>query len=172
MDKIRVVALALVLLVSGLSAGQMYNEEIGGQPVLASLSDRAYVEYWQALDKLMSVRMPAVGLGSLAVFVFALLVLYRWRKTWPYWLVVAAFLFTVADAVVTVTQQVPINQQIQGLQPERRPADVGKYKVATAEHFRIRAGLRIAAFPCVIIAALSISQRRSEVAWPVPHPNT
>ncbi|HEX8659638.1 MAG TPA: anthrone oxygenase family protein [Hymenobacter sp.] len=172
MEKLRVAALALVLLVSGLSAGQMYNEEIGGQPALAVLSNRTYVEYWQALDKLMAVRMPTVGMGSLAVFVFALLVLYRWRKTWPYWLVVAAFLCTVADAVVTVTQQVPVNQQIQALQPDHLPADVAKYKVATAEHFHIRAGLRIGAFLCVILAALSISQRRSDAVLPVPHPNT
>lgn len=166
MENLRLAVIALLVLVTGLVAGQMFQEQVGGQPALAALSDRTYVEYWQALDKLMAARMPVVGMGILGLFVVSLLMWFQQRRSLAYGLLLAAFLLTVGEAVITVSQQEPVNQAIQRLRPDHLPTDVARYKAITVAHFRIRAVLRITAFGLVIVAALLASRRNGQLASP------
>jgi hypothetical protein len=148
--------LGFLLLLTGLSAGQMYHEMAGAQEALQTVDNHTYITYWQSLDKLMHVRMPVMSNLLLLVFLIALILLKRAYKTLPYWLLIVGFLAFIAETIVTVKLQLPVNAQIQRLNVNALPADILSLKSATMSHFIIRAILRVFGFLLVIAAALQL----------------
>jgi ascorbate-specific PTS system EIIC-type component UlaA len=148
--------LGFLLLLTGLSAGQMYHEMAGAQEALQTVDNHTYITYWQSLDKLMHVRMPVMSNLLLIVFLIALILLKRAYKTLPYWLLIVGFLAFVAETIVTVKLQLPVNAQIQRLKVNVLPPDVLLLKSATMSHFIVRAVLRVLGFLLVIAATLKL----------------
>jgi hypothetical protein len=148
--------LGFLLLLTGLSAGQMYHEMAGAQEALQTVDNHTYITYWQSLDKLMHVRMPVMSNLLLLVFLIALILLKRAYKSLPYWLLIVGFLAFVAETIVTVKLQLPVNAQIQRLNVNALPTDVLSLKSATMSHFIVRAVLRVVGFLLVIAAALKL----------------
>jgi hypothetical protein len=148
--------LGFLLLITGLSAGQMYHEMAGAQEALQTVDNHTYITYWQSLDKLMHVRMPVMSNLLLIVFLIVLVSFKRAYKTLPYWLLIVGFLAFVAETIVTVKLQLPVNAQIQRLNVNALPTDVLSLKSATMSHFIVRALLRVVGFLLVIAAALKL----------------
>jgi uncharacterized membrane protein len=150
------VLLAILVFVTGLYAGQMFHEMIGAQQALATLDDHTYIAYWQSLDKLMHVRMPFASNLVLLVFVANLVALRSHRRSVPYVLLVVSFLFLVAETVVTVKLQLPVNAMVQSLDLNHLPTDVSQLKTGTMDHFIIRAILRFLAFMLLLVPTFQL----------------
>ena len=148
--------LGLLVFLTGLYAGQMFHEMIGAQGALQPLDDHTYIVYWQSLDKLMHVRMPFMSNFLLLIFAVNLIVLRHYRNTWFYWAMLTSFVCLVAETLVTVLLQLPINAQVQNLNPSHLPASVASLKTATLMHFITRAILRFIGFILLIIATFKL----------------
>ncbi len=148
--------LALLVFVTGLYAGQMFHEMIGAQQALATLDNHTYIAYWQSLDKLMHVRMPYVSNSVLLIFIVNLIALRNYRCNVSYLLLVISFLCLVAETVVTVKLQLPVNAMVQSLDVNHLPADVSHLKNDTMVHFIARAILRFTAFLLLIISTFQL----------------
>lgn len=146
----------LLLLLTGLSAGQMFHEVAGAQEALQTIDNHTYITYWQSLDKLMHVRMPIMSNLILLVFLIALISLKRAYKSFSYWLLIVGFLAFIAETIVTVQLQLPVNAQIQHLNVNDLSANVLTLKAATKSHFLVRTILRVLGFSLVIAAALKL----------------
>ena len=147
--------LALLVFVTGLYAGQMFHEMIGAQQALTTLDSHTYIAYWQSLDKLMHVRMPYVSNLVLLIFIVNLIILKSYRRSFSYLLLIVSFLCLVAETIVTVKFQLPVNAMVQNLDLNRLP-DVSDLKNSTMAHFIIRAVLRFIAFILLIIPTFQL----------------
>jgi hypothetical protein len=148
--------LGLLVILTGLFAGQMFHEMIGAQEVLQPLDNHTYITYWQSLDKLMHVRMPIMCNLILLVFLVNLIILRQYRNNWFYWAMLISFLCLVAETLVTVILQLPVNARVQGMDPLNLPTEVASLKAATLIHFVIRAILRFIGFILLIIATFKL----------------
>jgi uncharacterized membrane protein len=156
MANFRLFLLALLVIITGLSAGQMFHEMAGPQEALRRVSSHTYVEYWQALDKVMHVGRPILANLVLLVFIVNLITNWPDKMYWPYRLLIAAFIFNIVETLITLRLQLPVNDAIQHINLEHIPANVTQYREATLQHFKVRAALRILAFAMVIFASLKM----------------
>ena len=156
MNSIQKFFLGLLIFITGLYAGQMFHEMIGAQQALATLDNHTYIAYWQSLDKLMHVRMPFASNLVLLVFILNLITLRNYRRTSWYILLLFSFLCLIAETVVTVKLQLPVNAMVQNLNLNHLPADVSQLKTGTINHFIIRAILRFTAFIFLIIPTFQL----------------
>ena len=150
------VLLGLLIFLTGLYAGQMFHEMIGAQQALASLDNHTYIAYWQSLDKLMHVRMPFASNLVLIVFIVNLIALRSYRRSFPYLLLIISFLCLVAETIVTVKLQLPVNAMVQSFDVNHLPADVSQLKYGTMVHFIVRAALRFTAFILLIVPTFQL----------------
>lgn len=120
-DKIRPIALYLLVLISGLYAGLhftgMMNPSVFG--IINSNGDKmtpaAWAATWQITDGFMRVRMGVFGPIIQFGYLLTLLLFIRQWRSIRFWLIVVAFGLFVADVVLTIQQQIPINRYIEGL---------------------------------------------------------
>lgn len=120
-DKIRPIALYILVLISGLYAGLHFsglmNPSIFGiiNPAGDLMPPTIWAASWQITDGFMRVRMgvfgPIIQFGYLLTL---LLFIRQWRSV-TFWLILVAFGLFVADIVLTIQQQIPINRYIEGL---------------------------------------------------------
>ena len=120
-DKIRPVALYILLLIAGLYAGihfsSMMNPSIFGIINLAGdrMPSVQWAASWQVTDGFMRVRMGILGPIMLITYLITLLLFFRRWRSATFWLVLISFGFFITDVVLTVIQQIPINQYIEHL---------------------------------------------------------
>lgn len=120
-DKIRPVALYLLILISGIYAGLhfsgMINPLVFG--VINTKGDLMnsvdWAKSWQITDGFMRVRMGVVGPIILFSYFISLLLFIRKWRTLTFLLILAAFGLFIADVVLTSNQQIPINRFIETL---------------------------------------------------------
>lgn len=120
-DKIRPVALYLLILISGFYAGLhfsgMINPLVFG--VINAKGDLMnsvdWAKSWQITDGFMRVRMGVVGPIILFSYLISLLLFIRKWRTPVFWLILAAFGLIIADVILTGQQQIPINRFIETL---------------------------------------------------------
>ncbi|RPD39520.1 anthrone oxygenase family protein [Chitinophaga barathri] len=145
-------SLGLTTLLSGFSGGIGFFTAMGGNPALASLSDRGFAEYWQHIDSFMGARMPVFGpILLLSVLVSTILLFSEWR-TASFWLMLSAFLAVMGDVVFTLNVNHPLNQLIQGWDLNNLPANVEEIKMKVVKAFNVRMLLMMGAFVLVVFA--------------------
>lgn len=118
---IRPIALYLMILIAGIYAGLhftgMMNPLVFGiinfEGDLMNSVD--WAKSWQITDKFMAARMGIFGPIILYGYIFTLILfIKRWRSV-VFWLIFLAFGLFIADVVLTINQQIPINRYIQNL---------------------------------------------------------
>lgn len=120
-DKIRPVFLYIVLLNAGLYAGLHFSGLMS--PLVFGIINSAgdlmpsttWAASWQITNNFMSVRMGVYGQLILWSYVLTILVFVRRWRSATFWLLIVAFGLFVADIVLTIQQQMPINQYIEKL---------------------------------------------------------
>jgi hypothetical protein len=117
----RPIALYLLTLISGGYAGlhftSIMNPSIFG--IINANGDLMnsvdWAKSWQITDGFMRVRMGVFGpIIQFCYLITLLLFIRRWRNV-VFWLILIAFALFVADVVLTINQQIPINRYIEGL---------------------------------------------------------
>lgn len=120
-DRIRPVALYIVLLNAGLYAGLHFSGLMS--PLVFGIINSAgdlmpsttWAASWQITNKFMSVRMGIYGQLILWSYVLTILVFVRRWRSATFWLLMGAFGLFIADIVLTIQHQMPISQYIEGL---------------------------------------------------------
>lgn len=115
----RPVALYLIILISGLYGGLHFtgimNPSVFGviNPVGALMPSVQWAASWQITDGFMRVRMGIFGPIILYGYLLTLLLFIRQWRSATFWLILLAFGLFIADLVLTVQQQIPINRYIE-----------------------------------------------------------
>ena len=148
-------ALALALVASGLYAGMLTLTLMGDIPAIQIMSLPAYVAYWQALNQYMHIRMQIFGPFPTLLLLFALVCFARqWRRP-IFSILIVCLIFNVIDGLLTATQQVPINMQIDTLSLGHLDLVIVQHlRDATVHHFYMRGAFSISAF--ILLAFASI----------------
>ncbi|MGC4994528.1 anthrone oxygenase family protein [Nocardia salmonicida] len=119
-DVVMAIVIATVVLVNGLAAGVLVGTQLGGFPLMETLSVERYVE----VHAFFSTRYDPFMPGCLLITVFgdvAVVILYHGdlRAT----LCVVAALAAIGTIVISLTKNVPLNKWVQQLDPRQTPAD-------------------------------------------------
>jgi hypothetical protein len=120
-DKIRTVALYIMILISGFYAGLhftgMMNPSVFG--IINTngnmMPATQWAESWQITDGFMRGRMGVFGPIIQFGYIITLLLFIRKWQSRVFWLILVAFGLFIADVVLTVNQQIPINRYIETL---------------------------------------------------------
>lgn len=120
-DKIRPVALYLLILISGIYAGLHFSGMIN--PLVFGIINAQgdlmnsveWAKSWQITDGFMRVRMSVCGPIILFGYIFALLLFIKKWRTLIFWLILVAFGLFIADILLTGNQQIPTNRYIETL---------------------------------------------------------
>jgi hypothetical protein len=155
-DKIRPVVLYLMLLISGFYAGLhftgMMNPSVFGiiNANGEMMPATQWAESWQITDGFMRVRMGVFGpIIQFGYIITLLLFIQKWRSL-VFWLIFIAFGLFIADVVLTINQQIPINRYIEKLDfrhlTAKQIAEVGKMHKLVIENFKSREWFAIASF--------------------------
>lgn len=171
MSNFQKLALALVLFGVGLQAGLHFFMSVGGLPAVRREDLPTFVAHWQALDHFMAARMPFVANLTLALYLLAIVAFARQWRTGLFLALVATFAMSAVEVAYTVTQQLPVNQAIQALDPQHLPdlASVEQLRQKTLTHFRIRDLLSISAFvwlAFVAVFSVAKSPAPAQIAQP------
>ncbi|MEU8761986.1 anthrone oxygenase family protein [Streptomyces sp. NPDC048659] len=149
--------IALSVVCTGLYAGFMLIFQTGVMPALARLSDEEFVRAMRRINEY--VPRPVfllVFLGAVAFPAAALAVPVDGRTGAGTWLVVAGLVAAVANHLVTVAGNVPLNTALAASEPAGEPA--GAVRAAFERRWngfhRIRTLLVLAAFGLLTAAAV------------------
>lgn len=152
----RPMALYLLVLISGGYAGlhftTMMNPSVFG--IINSSGDlmgsTQWASSWQITDRFMRVRMSIFGPMIQFFYIITLLLfIRRWRNT-VFWLILISFVLFIADVVLTITQQIPINRYIESLDFQHLTAEqikkIQEIHPKVIENFRGRELFSIVSF--------------------------
>jgi uncharacterized membrane protein len=147
------VLLPVVVLASGLAAGVMMWTQLGGWPLMSSLSPERYVYTHAFFSTRFDPFMPACML----ITAIGAVVLAAWVSaavTKALFLLVAVL--TVGSIAISIVKNVPVNRWIRTLDPENLPADFPAIRRRWGDWNRVRAALAVASFgaTCVALATL------------------
>ncbi len=158
------VLLATQLFVVGLYAGIHWFNYLGGLPALQDL-ERAgtFVDYWQNVDRYMGRRMRVFGAILLASCALSAI----WFGVRQQWTVAAGLLLTLAlllaDVVVAVCGNVPLNERIQSWRVDAIPGEWRDVRGALVHHFRLRGVISLAAFEVLVYTVVVLWARTPAV---------
>lgn len=154
------VLLAAQLFVVGLYAGIHWFNYLGGLPALQDL-ERAgtFVDYWQNVDRYLGRRMRVFGPVLLTSWVLSV----SWFAVGQQWKVAAGLLLTLilllADVVVAVSGNVPLNERIQSWRVDAIPGEWRDVRGALVHHFRLRGVVSLAAFEVLVYTVVVVWAR-------------
>lgn len=154
MHNLQLILLGLLIFFAGLTAGQMYHEMVGAQEALSKVDDKTYITYWKSIDSIMAVRMPIAANLLFLLFIATLIVFRAEYKSMPYILLIVSLLCFIAETIVTVKLQLPINRIAQAIDINQLPSNFDQLKSATLNHFIIRAVLRFIGFMILVFSSL------------------
>lgn len=138
------------LALSGIIAG-IYVRDIISAPGVRRLPGPHYARYHQELDRDFARAMPFVGNAALVAGLAAAAVPQdKQRRA----LSAAALGCGLAEIALTVTRNVPLNQQVQSWSAEVPPADWAAVRERWLVGHRLRTGLSLVGLGCQIAAAL------------------
>ncbi|HEU4470666.1 MAG TPA: hypothetical protein VFR58_06270 [Flavisolibacter sp.] len=154
-SKTKDVLLHLLLVLIGLFAGMLFFHEMC--PVETKLSPIEYAKYWKIVDgSFMHERMKIVGPLMLVVFIINILVNLKDWKSRRFLLLLLSFGFMIADLVLAVSSQLPINEFINSLNMENI-SDSEMTRLQNAQltaidnfHYRLAFGLLCFAILCLV----------------------
>ncbi|WP_431999864.1 DUF1772 domain-containing protein [Streptomyces sioyaensis] len=110
----------LVLLANGLAAGILVGTQLGGWPLLASLSPRRYVHAHAFFATRYDPFMPVCFLGTVLGDVLLAAGVPQTAARWAFG---GSVPLVLAAVVISVTRNVPVNRWIRTLDPEALPPD-------------------------------------------------
>jgi hypothetical protein len=145
-----VIILSAALVLTGIVAGLYVSTTIHDHRV-AELSAGEYTATHQMRDKTFRVVMPPFRLVTLALTVVAAFVA---TAGLPRWLAIAAAALIVADIVLTVKLQVPLNEQVQSWSASTIPAHWTEVRDRWAAHHSMRLLIGLASYICVVAATV------------------
>jgi hypothetical protein len=158
-DFSRPVALYVMLLFSGAYAGIHFSGMMN--PILFGIIDFEgnlmdsvdWAKSWQITDKFMAARMGVFGPMILWGYIFTLILFIKKWRNLLFWLIFLAFALFIMDVVLTIQQQIPINQFIQSLDFQNLSAEqvqkIKKVHLQVIQNFRGREVLSILSFVLV-----------------------
>ncbi len=148
--------LFLVLLATGLQAGLQFFMSLGELPALRREPLPVFVAHWQAVDRLMAVRMPVVANLMLLCYLLAIVSSFSQRRSVFFVVLVTCFLLSLGEVVLTVTRQLPVNKAIQALDASHLTDGTGveQLREATLAHFTVRGVLSLTAFAALLVTAV------------------
>lgn len=152
----RPIALYLLVLVSGGYAGihfaSMMNPSIFGITNSSGdlMDSTQWAASWQITDGFMRVRMGVFGPMMQVVYLITLLLFIRRWSNIVFWLILISFGLFVADIVLTITQQIPINRYIESLDFRHLNSEqikrVGEMHLKVIQNFKGRELFSIVSF--------------------------
>lgn len=109
---LKIIALYLALLLTGLSAGLFFAWQVSVIPGTKRIQDSTYIETMQKINRaIINPLFMLIFLGSL-LMQFLSVILY-WNTAMPYWLILGATVFYAAGTViVTGMGNVPLNDAL------------------------------------------------------------
>jgi uncharacterized membrane protein len=164
MSTLQRLTIALVLLPTGILAGLQTLMLMGVLPAIARMPLVTYAGAWQAMDHYMAVRMPVLVNITLVLYLVAILSFVRERRRYIFWTLLGCFALILADTILTVTQQLPINRAVQAIDLSHFDAErVQQLRDTTIHHFHLRGLLSITAFVWLVGAvAFSLDGQRAD----------
>lgn len=170
-DKIRPVALYLLILISGFYAGLhftgMMNPSVFGiiNANGEMMPATQWAESWQLTDGFMRVRMGVFGPIMLWGYVLTILLFIKKWQTPSFWLIVGAFGLIIADVILTGKQQIPINRFIETLDFQHLTAEqvakINEMHPQVIKNFQSREWFSILSFVLVALTPF-VSNRTSK----------
>jgi hypothetical protein len=145
--KITMLILLLIIVLTGFSAGQGFANVVGYLPAMKDTPPSHLISFWQHADHYFRMRMSWFGNLMLISLIVALFVL---RKDWyslPFLFISLSLLACVTDLVIILTQNLPLNELVQKLDPEEPIAiDFESIRTAALSAYYKRAVCNIASF--------------------------
>jgi Domain of unknown function (DUF1772) len=145
-------SLFLSTFLSGLYAGIGLFTLMGGNPAIKKMSNAAFAEFWQQVDRYMAARMAVFGPVMMLSLVVSIVFLFLHRDILPAWLMIAALLIIVGDLAFTLSVNHPLNRLIQGWDLRHLPAHAGEIKWKVVKAFNIRIVLMFLVFLFVLLS--------------------
>lgn len=148
LSTVRQVTLYLLIVMTGLYAGIHFAGVMA--PVVSKMTVAEYTSYWQILDGFMGQRMPIFGQIFLGLYALNILLFIKEWKTTTFWIILVCLALLLSDMVLTVIQQIPINQYIQSVDSKNLTSDklttLEEMKSQAEKNFLTRDMLSIASF--------------------------
>jgi uncharacterized membrane protein len=147
---VRSFVLLLTMIVTALPAGRAFWTWLGENP--NNVSGVAFVEFFQALDRGVAAPMAITGFGAI-VLTAASAFLCRSDRVVLY-LLIAACVFSVASAFVTIVMHLPINAKIAAWDPSALPTDYRDYLQTWWRWHHVRLITTVVAMITVFVAVV------------------
>jgi hypothetical protein len=145
-----IIILSAALVLTGIVAGLYVSTTIHDRRI-AELSASEYAAMHQMRDKTFGVVMPPFRLVTLALTVVAAFVT---TAGLPRWLAIVAAVLIVADIVLTVKLQVPLNEQVQSWSASTIPTNWAEVRDRWAARHSMRLLIGLASYICIVAAAV------------------
>jgi uncharacterized membrane protein len=142
------------LILTGFLSGMGFANAVGYIPAMEDTPTRQLITFWQHTDHYMRARMPVLGNSVLLVLLVAFLLVLRRKPLNRLTLLLTGLAFTLqlADLVIILTQNLPVNQLVEKLTPDTIPAGFEIHKRAAVRAYYLRSACNIAACLCVTLA--------------------
>ena len=162
-NSIRLVALYLLILISGIYAGLHFSGMIN--PLVFGIINAKgdlmnsvdWAKSWQITDGFMRVRMGVFGPIILWGYVLTIVLFIKKWRTPSFWLILGALGLFIADVLLTGNQQIPINRYIETLDFQHLTAEqvakVNEMHPQVIKNFQSREWFSILGFVLVTLAA-------------------
>jgi hypothetical protein len=147
---------ALALALMGVLTGIYWSVEIHDRRIDV-LTASQYMAMHQMRDATFAKVMPFVGLGTLIVVVVS--VGFALGTGWPRWIGAIAMMLIIADIVMTISRQVPLNQEVQSWSETTIPAHWRSVRDQWAAQHRLRLALCTLAY-CALLVAVFMTWTR------------
>lgn len=140
------------VLLTGFLGGIGFVNAIGFIPAVRDTPAEHVIRYWQNLDRLMSARMPIFAGTILLAFIGAGFFLIKQPYKQPFWFLILALVFVVADIIVASKYNFPLNRLIQSSAPGIVPDNFEHYRQQSVFGFNLRSVCMIGAFISTLTA--------------------
>ena len=142
----------IFLLFSGLVAGILIGY-LASRPARSTLSPSSFVQYQQIVHTYYQPMMQVLMLGAILVGIVWLIMLRREVRSASFAFAASAVIGTVAIAVITISVNVPINEQLMAWNSISPPADLQTTWSRWESAHVVRTIVAVLAFTCAVIAS-------------------
>jgi uncharacterized membrane protein len=138
--------LLATLICLGFYGGTGFFTLVGFNPAMMKMSSATFAEHWQHIDFYMGARMKFFGPTMLLLIIVSVVVLFRKYSKISFLLMALALVVLIADLIVGVTFNAPLNTLIQNWDLNDLPNDVQEIKYKVVSAFWVRSACMITAF--------------------------
>jgi uncharacterized membrane protein len=162
--KVTGITLVVIVVLTGLSAGLGFGNIVGYMPGMKDTPANHMISFWQHIDHYFRARMPFFGN---ALLISLLVALFMIRKEWQsaaFMFIAMAFIACVIDLIIIITQNLPINELLQTIDPEKPIAvDFEAMRGRAMRAYYLRAIFNMLSFGFTIAGV--VMYLRSHVKW-------